>query len=234
MANVIIAKNVSSPPEDLPLTQLSAPDGIIPASGQVTLTDFNTVAAITGNAELTEYIANAKVILNIDGEDQTQEQSANFIEPTSSVAPLKNNFEDDEEGYSVGSTWINVNTDTVFQLTDASTGAAVWQEIPRVSSYKYEYATRATREAAVLTAGDLGVFCLQADNGTFWRCVDPLNGAGTKRWSLSAGEGMIRGNKNPNATPAITGNYGQRYHDTTADVIYTQLTDPSGTNWVVE
>ena len=34
--------------------------------------------------------------------------------------------QDSSAGYSVGSRWINVSTQTVYTCVDASTGAAVW------------------------------------------------------------------------------------------------------------
>jgi len=64
---IIIAKNQTA--GDLPLTQLSVPDGIIPTSGQVTLTDYNSYSDIEDDSELRAYISSADVILNIDGVD---------------------------------------------------------------------------------------------------------------------------------------------------------------------
>lgn len=37
--------------------------------------------------------------------------------------------DDVDHGYSVGSSWINVTTDTVYQCADASAGAAVWKQL---------------------------------------------------------------------------------------------------------
>lgn len=44
---------------------------------------------------------------------------------TSTVDPTVN--DDDTAGYAVGDHWINTTTNTVFQVTDVSTGAAIWK-----------------------------------------------------------------------------------------------------------
>ena len=42
--------------------------------------------------------------------------------------------DDNTAGYSIGSTWINTATDSVFVMTDSSTGAAVWIEVSASTS----------------------------------------------------------------------------------------------------
>ena len=37
--------------------------------------------------------------------------------------------DDSGKGYSIGSIWINVSTDTVFMCADANVGAAVWKQL---------------------------------------------------------------------------------------------------------
>jgi len=68
----LIAKNLTA--GDLPLVQLSVPDCKIPASGQVTLTDYNGQAAIREDAQLLGYIQDDKVILNFEGTDLSKAQ----------------------------------------------------------------------------------------------------------------------------------------------------------------
>jgi hypothetical protein len=70
---VIIAKNQTASP--LALTLLSAPDGVIPASGQVTLTLYNTATAIQDDPEIASHIASNSLLLNLDGVDLTKAQS---------------------------------------------------------------------------------------------------------------------------------------------------------------
>ena len=62
---MIIAKNQTA--GSLSITELSVPDGEIPASGQVTLTDFNTNTEINESEELRAYVDSGVIILN-DGE----------------------------------------------------------------------------------------------------------------------------------------------------------------------
>jgi hypothetical protein len=131
MATIIIAKNQTA--GDLPLRFLSAPDAKIPASGQVTLTDSNTVAEIQESFQLfDDYITNDDVLLNLNGVDLTKAQSLWVRE---SVTPkYKNdavtaptNNEDKDDGYSKGSVWIDtVNTKSYICVDDAS-GAAIWR-----------------------------------------------------------------------------------------------------------
>jgi hypothetical protein len=73
MTTVIIAKNQTA--GDLALTKLSAPDSKIPASGQVTLTDYNFVWDIQEDAELRAHITAGDVLLNVDGVDLDQAES---------------------------------------------------------------------------------------------------------------------------------------------------------------
>jgi len=47
------------------------------------------------------------------------------------TAPTASN--DDSEGYEVGSLWMDVTADAAYIMLDASTGAAIWQEIVKKS-----------------------------------------------------------------------------------------------------
>jgi len=92
MADVIIAKNITSgPPVDVPLDQLSAPDAKVPASGQVTLTDWNTVDEITVDLQLLDHIENDKILLVVDGVELTKPQSITVVTPVVSeeTTPFK-------------------------------------------------------------------------------------------------------------------------------------------------
>jgi len=71
--SVIIGKNQTA--GALALTQLPVPNQEIPASGQVTLTDYASVSEIQNDREVASYIAADDLLLNIDGDDQTKEQS---------------------------------------------------------------------------------------------------------------------------------------------------------------
>jgi hypothetical protein len=90
MAQVIIAKNQGI--TDLALTQLVATDGKIAASGQITLTTWNTPTEILEDEELSDYIDNDSVLLNIDGADYTKTQSQNFMNPSTGLKRTANDF----------------------------------------------------------------------------------------------------------------------------------------------
>jgi hypothetical protein len=75
----MIAKNQTAVALDL--EQLSVPDNEIPASGQVTLTDFASIFEIQDDPELSAHIAAGNVILNIDGVDLSLADSAAWAAP---------------------------------------------------------------------------------------------------------------------------------------------------------
>jgi hypothetical protein len=72
------------------------------------------------------------------GDKPTQAQFATFIDGVAAIdanSPL-NNFaatsnpaviDDANDGYSVGSRWVNITTDNIYQCVDATVGAAIWQ-----------------------------------------------------------------------------------------------------------
>lgn len=137
----VIAKNQTA--GALALDQLPVTNNEIPASGQVTLTDFATIAEIQEDAQLEGYINADQVLLNDGTVDLTKEQSLNYVTAPVSRNDLdgdvvKNNFtatadpvgsNDEAEGYSVGSTWVNTNNDKVFRLTDPTTASANWEDL---------------------------------------------------------------------------------------------------------
>lgn len=73
----IIAKNQTA--GDLVLDNLSVPDGIIPASSQVTLTESNYVYEIQADSQLRDYVTVGDVIINNGVGDLTQTESLNFL-----------------------------------------------------------------------------------------------------------------------------------------------------------
>ena len=77
--SIIVAKNQTA--GALELSQLSVPDNEIPASGQVTLTDFASITEIQEDAELAAHIAAADTILNVDGVDLSAGDSAAWAAP---------------------------------------------------------------------------------------------------------------------------------------------------------
>lgn len=79
--STIIAKNQTA--SALPLTQIPVPNNEVPASGQVTLTGFATMAEIQEDTELSAHIAAGDCILNVDGVDLSAADSAAFASPPS-------------------------------------------------------------------------------------------------------------------------------------------------------
>jgi len=131
MGTTIIAKNQTA--GDLPLRFLTAPDAKIPASGQVTLTDYNTVGEIQESFQLfDDYITNDDVLLNLNGADLTKNQSLWVRE---SVTPKYNNnstvqpgvTDDKDDGYSKGSVWIDTANQKSYICVDDASGAAIWR-----------------------------------------------------------------------------------------------------------
>jgi len=84
---VIIVKNQTA--GDLALDNLSAVDRKIPASGQITLTLYNSETSIKEDPQLLGYIDAGNVILNIDGVDQSQADSQNWMNIPSNTDELK-------------------------------------------------------------------------------------------------------------------------------------------------
>jgi hypothetical protein len=117
----------------IPLKTLSVDNGIIGASGQATLTDYNTVAQILNDDELLGHVQSGDLTLTVNSVALTTEQSIAFI--NAPVTPVKANRgaiadpgvdNDETQGYSAGSLWINTATGVQFFCKDASAAAAVW------------------------------------------------------------------------------------------------------------
>lgn len=77
--SVVIAKNQTA--AVLVLDQLPVPDNEIPASGQVTLTDYANMTEIQDDVQLSAHIAAGDVILNVDGSDLSAADSASYASP---------------------------------------------------------------------------------------------------------------------------------------------------------
>jgi hypothetical protein len=75
---IVIAKNQTA--GDLALDNSSSPDRKIPASGQVTLSDYNTYYEIRRDPQLYAYIVADQVLLTIDAIDLTKAQSMAWME----------------------------------------------------------------------------------------------------------------------------------------------------------
>jgi len=81
----IIAKNQTA--GALALNQLPVPDNEIPASGQVTLTDYATLNEIQDDVELRTHITAGDCILNDGTDDLTQAQSLAISETVAGPTP---------------------------------------------------------------------------------------------------------------------------------------------------
>jgi hypothetical protein len=116
-----------------PLTQLMAPNGVIPASTSVTLTDYNYVEEILRDAELLSYIQTNTLLLTVNSIPLTKEQSLAFLDaPT---RPVKVSYaessqgpaatDDRDAGYSVGSFWVTTGG-IAYRCVDDTPDNAVW------------------------------------------------------------------------------------------------------------
>lgn len=76
--SVIIAKNQTA--GILAVNDLSITNQEIPASGQVTLTDFATVTEVQDSLDLRAHVVAGDVLLSLDGVDLDQVQSGNLLD----------------------------------------------------------------------------------------------------------------------------------------------------------
>jgi hypothetical protein len=131
VADTVVAVNQTA--GDLALVQLSAVDAEIPASGSANLSDYNTPTEIAEDSELQDYINNDEVLLQVNGVLLTKEQSLSYGEGATSIKSKLDATtspavtDDDEDGYSVGSLWVDITGDAAYTCVDATTGAAVWK-----------------------------------------------------------------------------------------------------------
>ena len=73
----VIAKNQTA--GNLAISTLSVPERIIPASGQITLTDYNNVFEIIASEELETLVNSDDILLNVNGSDLNKTKSLNFL-----------------------------------------------------------------------------------------------------------------------------------------------------------
>lgn len=80
---IVIAKNQTA--GDLALDDLPVTDNKIPASGQVTLTDYVSIAEIQQDPQLLAHIVATDAILNVGGVDLSAADSTSFASPVSNL-----------------------------------------------------------------------------------------------------------------------------------------------------
>lgn len=80
-------------------------------------TDLNTDRPVIAGGTGASTAANARTNLELGGK----------VNVAATAAPTANN--DDTDGYSVGSVWIDTANDEIYVCADASVGAAVWRRI---------------------------------------------------------------------------------------------------------
>jgi len=74
--STVIAKNQTA--GNLTLYSVAVPNNQIPASGQVTLTDYAKLNEIQGDEEIQAYIDSDDILLSVDGVDLDKSQSASY------------------------------------------------------------------------------------------------------------------------------------------------------------
>jgi len=77
MATTVIAKNQTA--FDIPVKRLKATNGVIPGSGQETISDYNTIQEIQRSDELFTSINSGSILLSVDAIDLTQAESLTFL-----------------------------------------------------------------------------------------------------------------------------------------------------------
>jgi len=93
---IVIAKNQTA--GALALDQLPVPDNEVPASGQVTLTDYVSIAEIQQDPQLLAHIVATDAIVNVDGADLSTADSEAFVSTVPNAT-----FTDAEDGLTPAS-----------------------------------------------------------------------------------------------------------------------------------
>lgn len=109
--SVIIAKNQTA--GALAISQLPIPNQEIPASGQVTLTDYASVSEVQSDDELKAYIANGDVILNDGTNDMSTFQSLLMVTTSTEQTGVGGTF-DQTYGLAASDGSLAGTTDTVY------------------------------------------------------------------------------------------------------------------------
>ena len=81
--SVIIAKNQTG--LDLDLSEIPVPNNAIPASGQVTLTDYASISEVQSDQQLKSHVSAGNVVLNITGEDLSPEDALDLFSPPACI-----------------------------------------------------------------------------------------------------------------------------------------------------
>ena len=93
-----------------------------------------------------------------------------------------------------------------------------------------EVADIASRDVITVERRREGMMVYVASDQNTYQLV---GGIANANWQLFVvGGGMVGAPGNPNGV--VTGYYGQVYHDTSSDVLYTCISNPNGTIWLVE
>lgn len=117
---------------DIVLEQLAI---TVPGSGNIDASDFNFTYEILNDPELQTHLLSGDIEVTYDLDVLTAAQSRAKILPQHDL-DIQHNLsavvdpgvsDDDVAGYSIGSVWVNTNTDSSFRCVDDSTGAAVWE-----------------------------------------------------------------------------------------------------------
>ena len=115
---------------DITLEQLAI---VVPGSGSIDVSQFNYSYEISNDTELQALVDSGDINITYNGETLTTEQSKEQLSPL--PVNLKNNLsatsnpastDDSVAGYSVGSVWLNLNTQVKFVCFDSTASSAVW------------------------------------------------------------------------------------------------------------
>jgi hypothetical protein len=106
----------------------------VPASGSLTVTDFDRPDEILNDDQLQGFLDSGDITVTFNGDALTSEQSKAKIQPITQLDILHNLgatvdptvSDDDTAGYSVGSVWLNTTAGRGYRCFDDATGAAVW------------------------------------------------------------------------------------------------------------
>ena len=111
---------------------------IVPASGSVTVSDFDSAAEVLNDTELQVELDAGNVTITFQGVALTLEQSKAIIQPITAL-DIKHNLSavvdpvaatsDETAGYSIGSIWVNTASLNAFVCLDPSVGAAFWYSL---------------------------------------------------------------------------------------------------------
>lgn len=192
---IIIAKNLLGIPVVLVDVGI-----IVPASGQITLTETLFVDEILNSVNIHEAITALSIFLNVGGVDLTSSQSAVYINPASPTVQILHNLSATTDptiadgelfGYSRGSLWLNTSTTVFWSCFVAAAGAAVWSQLGVNGVNPAAHAPRHLPSGAdpITTATAIGI-------------TDSTNGAGTANSLVRSDHVHAHGNRGGGALHA--------------------------------